>query len=148
MVTSSLRTESENNMSKEVRLLASCRRSALAALIAVLAAGEASAGDEAQTFEDFFGAYTHRIEGVTIGAGDAAASNAASQIINPWPVYSGNRDILSESPRMIGAIRRYQNNSDASSMDPPNLAGPQANPDASPALDAASSPSLHTSPGE
>ncbi len=81
-------------------------------LIAALTATEARAGED-QDFEDFFGGYRHRIEGVTMGAGDAAASNTAAQIINPWPPYSQDRHILSESQRMVRAIRRYQTNSGA-----------------------------------
>ena len=81
-------------------------------LLAVLITGQARAGDN-QDREDFFGSYTHRIEGVTVGAGDAAASNAASQIIDPWPAYAHDRRILSNSQRMIGAIQRYRANSGA-----------------------------------
>lgn len=83
------------------------------ALTIIFTSGAVSAGDVQQDFEDFFGHYRHRIEGVTVGAGDAAASNTASQIIDPWPPYARDRRIRSESQRMIGAIRRYQNNSNA-----------------------------------
>lgn len=111
-------------MRTEIRLLASCRRTALAiCTLAPLAANAAWAGD-VQNREDFFGGYTQRIEGVTLGAGNAAASNAASQIINPWPAYSKDRDILTESPRMIGAIRRYQNNWDAKTIKTPSIPQP------------------------
>ena len=113
MATSSPQTESESNVGTELLSLGSRRRAAFAgcalAILAALAAGDASAGED-QDFEDFFGGYTHRVEGVTVGVGDAAASNAAGQIINPWPAYSRDRAIRSESSRMIGAIRRYQAN--------------------------------------
>jgi hypothetical protein len=87
-------------------------------LLAALTAGEASAGED-QDFEDFFGGYTHRVEGVTVGVGDAAASNTASQIINPWPAYSRDRAIRSESSRMIGAIRRYKANTGGKFLNAP-----------------------------
>jgi hypothetical protein len=113
MATSSPQTESESNVGTGLRSLGSRRRATFAgcalAVLAALAAGGAAAGED-QDFEDFFGGYTHRVEGVTVGAGDAAASNTASQIINPWPAYSRDRAIRSESSRMIGAIRRYQAN--------------------------------------
>jgi hypothetical protein len=113
MATSSPQTESESSVKAGLLLLSSHHRAVFAGwaltLLAALAAGEASAGED-QDFEDFFGGYTHRVEGVTVGVGDAAASNAASQIINPWPAYSRDRAIRSESSRMIGAIRRYQAN--------------------------------------
>jgi hypothetical protein len=100
-------------------------------LFAALMAREAGAGED-QDFEDFFGSYTHRVE-----AGDAPASNTAAQIIDPWPVYSQDRQIRSESQRMIGAIRRYHTNSAAKSLSAQDTdpAGPdaQADPAAAPA---------------
>ncbi len=112
-------------------------------VLAVLAAGEASAGED-QDFEDFFGAYRHRIEGVTVGAGDAPASNSAAQIINPWPVYSQDRRILSESQRMIGAIRRYHSNSGAKTLDVQNGTNAEigAQDDAAPTPDTSPSPNV------
>jgi hypothetical protein len=85
------------------------------AVLGALMASQALAGED-QDREDFFGSYTHRIEGVTVGAGDAPASNTASQIINPWPAYAGDRRILTESPRMIGVIRRYHTRWDPKSI--------------------------------
>ena len=122
MATSSPQTESESNVGTDLRSLGSRHRAAFAgcalAVLAALAAGEAAAGED-QDFEDFFGGYTHRVEGVTVGVGDAAASNAASQIINPWPAYSRDRAIRSESSRMIGAIRRYQANTGGKFLNAP-----------------------------
>jgi hypothetical protein len=159
MATSSPRTESEIDVTTELRSLVWCRPAALARGAAVLvlaafAAGRASAGDVAQDCDDFFGGYTHRIEGITVGAGDAAASNTASQIIDPWPPYSRDRHIRTESTRMIGAIRRYQANSAAKapgallatpSPDAPASGSPA---DASAMPDAAAAPSPDGSAGE
>jgi hypothetical protein len=94
------------------------------ALFAVLVSGQAGAEDD-QDREDFFGSYTHRIEGVTVGLGDAAASNAASQIIDPWPPYSHNRHIHSESQRMIGAIQRYYANPGAKPLEAQKMTQPR-----------------------
>jgi hypothetical protein len=140
MATSSPRTESERTVRSRSRNSVSSRRAPLAALalvlFAALMAREAGAGED-QDFEDFFGSYTHRVEGVTVGAGDAPASNTAAQIIDPWPVYSQDRQIRSESQRMIGAIRRYHTNSAAKSLSAQDTdpAGPdaQADPAAAPA---------------
>lgn len=122
MATSSPQTESESNVRTDLWSLSSRHRATFAgwalAFLAALAAGGASAGED-QDFEDFFGGYTHRVEGVTVGVGDAAASNAASQIINPWPAYSRDRAIRSESSRMIGAIRRYQANTGGKFLNAP-----------------------------
>jgi hypothetical protein len=153
MVTSSPQTESETNVRTRYWSLVSCRRAPfttpILVLLAVLAAGEASAGED-QDFEDFFGAYKHRIEGVTVGAGDASASNTAAQIINPWPVYSQDRRILSESQRMIGAIRRYHSNSGAKTLSVQNGATPETGAQDDPAAtpDTDTSPAPNVSAGE
>ena len=153
MVTSSPRTESETNVRTRYWSLVSCRRVPLTTpvlvLFAVFAAGEVSAGED-QDFEDFFGAYRHRIEGVTVGVGDAPASNTAAQMIDPWPVYSQDRHIRSESQRMIGAIRRYHSNSGAKTLNVQNgvKSGAGAK-DAAPATpDTDISPSPNVSAGE
>jgi hypothetical protein len=116
MATSLPRTESDTDVRTKYPSMGARRQTLAAAsmliLLRVLAAGEASAGDD-RDFEDVFGAYTHRIEGVTVGAGDAPANNTAAQIVNPWPAYARDRHILSESRRMIGAIERYHANSGA-----------------------------------
>jgi hypothetical protein len=132
-----------------------CGPAALAALLAGVPAGDARAGGD-QDYEDFFGSYSHRIEGVTVGLGDAGASNAASQIINPWPAYSRNRDIHTESTRMIGAIKRYQSNSGGKSITVPDTPQSNAAPDdtgkddkkPTVAPDTATPPSSDTSGGE
>jgi hypothetical protein len=66
----------------------------------------AVAGD--QTFEDLFGEYFHRIDAITVGAGNAKEVNAASQVIDPWPPHVRNRRIPANGARMTGAIQRYQ----------------------------------------
>jgi hypothetical protein len=119
-------------------------------LLAVLITGQARAGDN-QDREDFFGSYTHRIEGVTVGAGDAAASNAASQIIDPWPAYAHDRRILSNSQRMIGAIQRYRANSGAKPLQVQTNAQPRDGAESGAqddAPDTAKSPSSNVSAGE
>ncbi len=78
----------------------------LAALALMAKASPANAGD--REFEDYFGAYFERIEGVTPGSGDAKEVNAASQIVTPWPHRVWDRRIPANGPRMSGAIQRYQ----------------------------------------
>jgi hypothetical protein len=149
MATSSPRPESEISVSSEFRSLVLCRQAALAVLLAASLVGGAQAGED-QDYEDFFGSYSHRVEGVTVGVGDATASNAAAQIINPWPAYSRNRHILSQSERMIGAIRRYQTNSAAKPLDVPKIApaGAGAPADAAATPDAPAPPSSDGSAGQ
>jgi hypothetical protein len=53
--------------------------------------------------------YYDRRETVSFGAGDASATGAALQTIDPWPPGSENRDFSTNGPRMAGAIERYRN---------------------------------------
>jgi hypothetical protein len=52
--------------------------------------------------------YVQRTDSVSFGAGNAQAVNAASQTIDPWPRYVGDRRIPANGPRMVGAVERYQ----------------------------------------
>lgn len=54
--------------------------------------------------------YFDRRETITLGAGDAVASNIIAQTIDPWPRVAGNRDIESNGEKMQGAIERYRTN--------------------------------------
>jgi hypothetical protein len=58
--------------------------------------------------DDFFAPYFQRKDSVTLSAGNAKAVNAASQIIDPWPRYVGNRRIPANGERMAGAMLRYR----------------------------------------
>lgn len=66
----------------------------------------------AHAWDDFFYTwkqpYQQRVEGVTIGAGDAKSVNSATHIIDPWPPYVHNRRIPANGARMVGAIQRYK----------------------------------------
>jgi len=52
--------------------------------------------------------YVQRIDTVTFGAGDAQDVNTATQMIDPWPPYVGNRRIPGNGSRMVGAVERYE----------------------------------------
>jgi hypothetical protein len=52
--------------------------------------------------------YVHRSDTITLGAGNAKDVNAATQVIDPWPRYVGNRRIPANGERMVGAVQRYQ----------------------------------------
>jgi len=47
--------------------------------------------------------YFERKDTIVSGAGDARDVNAATQIIDPWPRYVGNRQIPGNGQRMTGA---------------------------------------------
>ena len=60
--------------------------------------------------QDPFAQYFERKDTIVSGAGDARDVNAATQIIDPWPRYVGNRRIPANGERMSGAIERYRTN--------------------------------------
>ena len=82
------------------------RRSTVIILAMIMACGDARAGDDC--FCDAMAPYRQRIDGVTVGAGDAKEVNAATQIIDPWPPYAANRRIPGDGKRMVGAVERYR----------------------------------------
>ena len=76
-----------------------------AAFAATLAGSGAWAWDQ-----DPAAQYFERKDTIVSGAGDARDVNAATQIIDPWPPYVGNRHIPGNGQRMTGAVERYRTN--------------------------------------
>lgn len=54
--------------------------------------------------------YYDRRDTVAFHAGDAAASNKAAQMIDPWPAEAGDRSIEANGERMQRAAERYRTN--------------------------------------
>jgi len=54
--------------------------------------------------------YLDRSDAIALSAGDANASNIAIQMVDPWPVYAGNKNIAFNGQRAQAAIERYRNN--------------------------------------
>jgi hypothetical protein len=52
--------------------------------------------------------YYDRRETVALGANDAVESNKVTQMIDPWPPYSANRNIAFNGQRLQGAVERYR----------------------------------------
>jgi hypothetical protein len=79
----------------------------IAAIVSVSAftAAPAMAWDQ-----DFFGSYFQRSDKITLGAGNAKDVNAATQIIDPWPRYVGDRKIRANGERAAAAAERYRGN--------------------------------------
>jgi hypothetical protein len=88
----------------------------LATLLTLMGVGGAHAGQD-YPFLDELSGYAQRIDTLSVASGDARNVNAATQIINPWPLYARDRRIPANGQRMVGAINRYQN---------PKLLGAQA----------------------
>ena len=54
--------------------------------------------------------YTDRRETVALGGGDATAANEVTQMVDPWPRQSGDKNIAYNGQRMQAAVERYRNN--------------------------------------
>ena len=65
-----------------------------------------SYGCKAQVFDDPFTDYLHRGVTISVGAGNAADTNAAIQTIDPWPSYVGNTHIRGDGRGMVGAVEQ------------------------------------------
>jgi len=65
--------------------------------------------------------YLDRRETVSLGAGDAIAGNQATQIVDPWPAYSGDKNLAFNGQKMQSAVERYRTGKVTAPVDPMNL---------------------------
>lgn len=54
--------------------------------------------------------YWDRRETVALGADDAVAANTVTQMVDPWPAASGNKNIAFDGQKMQSAVERYRTN--------------------------------------
>jgi hypothetical protein len=54
--------------------------------------------------------YTARRDGIALSAGDAVATNKLTQMVDPWPRTSANRNLAFNGQRMQSAVERYKTN--------------------------------------
>lgn len=54
--------------------------------------------------------YYDRRDTVSLGAGDAVATNKVSQTVDIWPEAAGYRNITFNGPKMQSAVERYRTN--------------------------------------
>jgi hypothetical protein len=54
--------------------------------------------------------YFDRRDTISSSAGDAVATNEITQMVDPWPRVSAERDIAFNGQRMESAVQRYQTN--------------------------------------
>ena len=64
------------------------------------------------------GLYLDRRDSIALGAGDAVATDAALQTIDPWPPQSMNTRIVENGQRMQSAVERYRTNAVTQPVDP------------------------------
>jgi hypothetical protein len=54
--------------------------------------------------------YTDRRDTIALSGGNAIASDKVTQMVDPWPVYSGDKNIAFNGQKMQSAVQRYRNN--------------------------------------
>lgn len=52
--------------------------------------------------------YLARRDTVGMSGGDAIAANTITQMVDPWPPYSGNKNIAFDGEKMEDAVKRYR----------------------------------------
>src|SRR6266700_8199695 len=77
-------------------------------ILFLMCAAAASGCSAAMAWDDFPEQYLARKDTVTLGAGNAQDVNTATQMIDPWPRYVGDRRIPANGARMVGAVNGYR----------------------------------------
>lgn len=54
--------------------------------------------------------YTDRRDAVSLNGGNAIASNTVTQMVDPWPAASADKNIAFNGQKMQSAVQRYRNN--------------------------------------
>lgn len=65
--------------------------------------------------------YLDRRETVALSGGDAVAGNTVAQMVDPWPAYSGNKNIAFNGEKMQQAVARYRTGKVIPPADPDNF---------------------------
>jgi hypothetical protein len=85
--------------------------------------------------------YYARRDTIALSGGDSVTANAAEQMYDPWPPYSGNTNIAFNGQKMQTAIERYRNDKVTPPTDPLTLDILQAGPAASTTVNVSQPPS-------
>jgi hypothetical protein len=93
-------------------------RARLARLFAVAALGTSLAG-----CADFYApregdSYLDHRDTLSPHGGDAVDGNTITQMVDPWPAYSGDRNIAFNGQKMQGAVERYRTGKVIQPVDP------------------------------
>jgi hypothetical protein len=54
--------------------------------------------------------YTDRRDTISLNGGNAVASDTVTQMVDPWPAVSGDKNIAFNGQKMQSAVQRYRNN--------------------------------------
>jgi hypothetical protein len=58
---------------------------------------------------------------VALTGGDSVAANTATQMVDPWPPQSGNKNIAFNGEKMQAAVQRYRTDKVTQPSDPTDL---------------------------
>jgi hypothetical protein len=67
---------------------------------------------------DDYNSYVDRREAVALPGGDAVAGNTITQMVDPWPAYSGDKNIAFNGQKMQTAVQRYRTGKVIQPVDP------------------------------
>jgi hypothetical protein len=65
--------------------------------------------------------YLDRRDNIALSGGDAVAGNTVGQMVDPWPPYSGNKNIAFNGEKMQQAAARYRTGKEIEPVDPENF---------------------------
>jgi len=65
--------------------------------------------------------YLDRRDTVALSGGDAVAANTVTQMVDPWPAYSGDKNIAFNGEKMQQAVARYRTGKVIAPEDPENF---------------------------
>ena len=65
--------------------------------------------------------YLDRRDTIAQSGGDAVAGNSVNQMVDPWPAYSGDKNIAFNGDKMQQAVARYRTGKEIQPEDPENF---------------------------
>lgn len=65
--------------------------------------------------------YLDRRDSIALSGGDAVAGNTINQMVDPWPAYSGDKNIAFNGQKMQTAVVRYRTGKVIEPADPENV---------------------------
>jgi hypothetical protein len=77
-------------------------------LVATAGMADLSTARAGDYWDSYVRQYVQRLDGISPDAGDAAAVNSVTHMIDPWPRYAGQRHFNSDGSRMADAVGRYR----------------------------------------
>jgi len=89
-----------------------------AAACAVIGAGLLLAGCSDLFVLRHDDSYVARRDTIALSGGDSVAGNTITQMVDPWPPYSGDRNIAFNGQKMQAAVARYRTGKVIEPVDP------------------------------